>query len=371
LLLFLDMQTQRIAHPQTQTKTLVIVYSPVGGGHRAAAEALSERALMHGHRVKLLNAFDFAPRWFGDMYKGAHLTGQGAVPTFYGAAYEQANRRGGLWEPLRLGFDELTFARLSREVCNANPDEVIVTHHLPLVGLAKARARGQLNARLTCVVTDYTAHAVWAEKHVDRFAVASEGVARELRSHGVRSEIVRSGIPVKRAFEAIPSLRALQDHEPLRVLITSGGFAVGPMMNILRGFRGSHNVHLTIVCGNNAEAEKRARNAVARHALDAEVVGFESNMAARMERAHVVVGKAGGLTVSEALTAARPMILVGTVPGNETSNEVHVETHGAGLAARAKSVAEVAQSFRAKLPLLSLNARRAVMLGSADCILNG
>ena len=53
-----------------------------------------------------------------------------------------------------------------------------------------------------------------------------------------------------------------------------------------------------------------------------------------MARSHLVIGKAGGLTVTESLTAARPLVIVGAVPGNEQMNETWVTMSGAGVSAK-------------------------------------
>jgi processive 1,2-diacylglycerol beta-glucosyltransferase len=352
-------------------KPIVIVHSPVGGGHRAAAEALAQRAEAEGRQVVVLNAFDFAPTWFGELYTQAHLTGQRAMPNFYGAAFADANRRGTLLEPVRLGFDELTFRRLTRHVCALDPETVIVTHHLPLIALAYARRSGALKAQLTCVVTDFTAHAVWAEQGTDLFCVAHESVARDLRAHGCTATIEVTGIPVREAFEYIPPVLPLTDSsQQVRVLCTTGGFGVGPLAAILRSFRHTPNVHITVVCGKSEDAERRAKRAFAHYGLKGEVVGFETNMPKRMQNADIVIGKAGGLTVSEALSAGRPLILVGTVPGNESANEAHVLHSGAGVSAAAKDVGRVVAQFRPLLAELSANARASVVHFSAVHVLH-
>jgi processive 1,2-diacylglycerol beta-glucosyltransferase len=353
----------------SNSKPLVVVYSPVGGGHRAAAEALVERAQARGHATVMLNAFDFAPKWFGDLYLRAHLTGQSAVPTFYGAAYEEANRRGGVLERARLQFDELTFKRLSKHVLALNPSAVVATHHLPLIALANERRHGRLTAPLTCVVTDYTAHAVWAEEGVSNFAVANLRAERELRGHGVLAptRIAVTGIPVKQAFSLTAPLKPLAEGETLRVLVTTGGFGVGPLGRIIRSFRKVSNVHLTVIAGASVEAKRAAEHAM--RGLNGEVIGFERNMAARMRDAHIVLGKAGGLTVTEALTAARPLVLVGTVPGNESANEEHSVLHGAGCASRASKAGETASSLRGHLAAMSQRARASVAQGAADNVL--
>src|SRR5438105_1819815 len=191
----------------TQTD-LVVIHSPVGGGHKAAALAVAEEARARGLTVAVLDLFEHAPKVFGDAYVTAHLTGQAAAPNLYGSAYFAANRRGGAFEPLRRGFDQVAFGALVEKVRELSPRAIVATHHLPLVVLGRARRRGWVDAPLVAVVTDYTAHAVWAEKGVDRFCVACPLARHELILNGARPDaIAMTGIPVRPAFGAIPTAK--------------------------------------------------------------------------------------------------------------------------------------------------------------------
>jgi processive 1,2-diacylglycerol beta-glucosyltransferase len=352
---------------------IVIVYTPVGGGHKAAAMALAEAAKARGLKVLLLDLFDWAPAIVGATYQSAHLGGTTMTPTFYGMSYFAANRRDGALEPLRRGFDHLAFARIVNRVCDADARHVIATHHLPLVVLGRARRTGRLHASLTGVITDYTAHACWAEPGVDAFCVPCPSAARELEAHGVPPVLMtETGIPVRPAFEAMTDVVAPRPGEPLRVLVTSGSFGVGPMQAIVRSFEGIRDVELTVVCGSKRGAEARASRTAALAGVNAKVTGFERDMAARVREAHVVIGKAGGLTVTETMAAGRPMILVGTVPGNELSNERLVVQGGAGYAAAPGDVGSIANAMRAEglIEAMGKRARGLVQTRSAERVLH-
>jgi processive 1,2-diacylglycerol beta-glucosyltransferase len=327
-----------------QTRTdLVLVHAPVGAGHKMAALATAEAARRRGLTVEVLDLFEHAPPFVGQSYVAAHLTGQRVVPELYGSAYFAANRRDGVLEPVRRGFDHVAFAALVRRVTELRPRAVIATHHLPLVVLGRARRTGVLAAPLIGVVTDYIAHACWAEKGVDAFAVACSRAARDLVGHGVaKAAIELTGIPVRRAFETIADVRSPSPGEPLRVLVTSGGFGVGPVRAVVRSFAWLEGVELTVVCGDAPRMVARIEEDAARFGVTARVIGFERDMPARIADAHVVVGKAGGLTVSETMTAGRPMIIVGAVPGNETINAAMVVRLGAGYSAKPAHVGPLA-----------------------------
>jgi processive 1,2-diacylglycerol beta-glucosyltransferase len=351
---------------------LAVIYSPVGGGHKAAALAIVEAAKARGLRVALLDTFAHAPGVVGKAYLKAHLTGQGAMPNLYGSAYFAANHRDGAFEPVRRTFDHVAFLKLLKRVCAMAPRAVIATHHLPLVVLGRARRRGWLEAPLVGVITDYTSHACWAEPGVDGFAVPCPLARHELVLHGVApNRIALTGIPVRSAFERTPPVQ-LGEREPLRVLVTSGGFGVGPMSRVVASFAGVRNVELTVVCGNARSLVDRVERAAASLGVRARVLGFERDMPARVAEAHVVVGKAGGLTVSETMAAGRPMIVVGAVPGNEKINEAFVARAGAGVAAAPDEVGAVASMLRDRglLGVMGARARNLVARDSASRVLD-
>jgi processive 1,2-diacylglycerol beta-glucosyltransferase len=351
---------------------LVVVYSPVGGGHKAAALALAEAARARGLRVEVLDAFEHAPRWAGNAYLAAHLAGQNAAPELYGRMYENANHRDGLFEPLRHELDNLVFGALAARVRELAPAAVIATHHLPLVVLGRARRQGRLAAPLVGVVTDYTTHACWAEDGVDLWAVPCEQARVELEAHLAssrrrsRGRIVTTGIPVRAAFEQVPP-SSLAGARALRVLVTSGGFGAAPMTRIVRSFAGIPDVELTVVCGASKRLERRVARAAQKAGVRARVIGFERDMPARMAEAHVVVGKAGGLTVTETMTAGRPMVIAAAVPGNEKANEEYVVRAGAGVVADPAEVGATIAALRAQgvLEPMGERARACVARGAA------
>jgi processive 1,2-diacylglycerol beta-glucosyltransferase len=237
------------------------------------------------------------------------------------------------------------------------------------------------------VVTDYGAHAYWAARGVDAFCVAGESGADLIR-HGVGpARLHRTGIPVRAAFGRAPLARAglggTDDARrlrptatvPLRVLVTCGGFGVGPIGEVVRSFSAARlgatpahaggvampEVELTVVCGDNAPRLREVRDIAVAAGVRAVVLGVERDMAARMAAADVVVGKPGGLTSSECLAAGRPFVAVGTCPGQEARNERWLCQRGAAVAAPAERTGEVLRALwsRGALPEMARRARAA------------
>ncbi len=344
---------------------LLVVHSPLGGGHRSAATSIAEGASLLGLSAEVVDLFELAPRWAADLYSKGHIAGQSYLPNFFGDMYFATNRVGGGLEPLRHLAERAIFAELVRVVSDKRPRAVISTHHLPAVVLAPQRAEGRLVAPLVTVVTDYIAHGFWVEPGTGLYAVPTESAASDLVQHGVaRDKILVTGIPVRPAFEKIAPVSSLGSRD-LRVLVTTGGFGVGPMRRILRSFRGVSGVELTFVCGKNEALQRSLEREALRSGISARVLGFERDMPRRIAEADVVVGKAGGLTITEAMVAGRALVLVGSVPGNETVNEAIVLREEAGVAAPPSRVGAAIGSMRQHYRELGARGRAFVKKGAA------
>jgi processive 1,2-diacylglycerol beta-glucosyltransferase len=93
-------------------------------------------------------------------------------------------------------------------------------------------------------------------------------------------------------------------------------------------------VQTIIVCGQDEKLYKAldpliedGKNPVARF-------GFVKNVEELMSAADMIITKAGGLTVTEALTKRVPLIIFRPIPGQEEENAIYLEGIGAGRAAK-------------------------------------
>src|SRR5882757_3829392 len=95
---------------------LLILHCPAGGGHKAAALAIAERAQACGIGARVINALSFAPSWFARFYVDTHLRSSAYVPHLYGSAYFASNRRSAVDGELRRRFDHWIGRPLLEEV---------------------------------------------------------------------------------------------------------------------------------------------------------------------------------------------------------------------------------------------------------------
>ena len=330
---------------------IAILHATAGSGHKSAAVALARAitALRPDATVREVDTLVFASRFYRTTYAQSYNAMAARAPQLWGALYsmwsqQQVNRSAG---PAREALDRLALRSLVRVVEREKPDAVVCTHFLPVEALSPRRGQGRLQVPLYVVITDFTAHPLWAYPHVDRYFVASETVAEELHGLGVPAErIVVTGIPVDPRFatmighEAACARFQLDPRQPV-VLVMGGGSGVGPMAELADRLASlAVEPQVVVVCGTNERMHEQVEGLGERFAGRVRALGFTHEVDALLEAADVVVSKAGGLTCSEALIKHTPLVVFRPTPGQEIRNAQFLETGGAAV--HAESIDTVA-----------------------------
>jgi len=328
---------------------IAVLHATAGSGHKRAAEALAAAVAGLDPRatVREVDTLVFASRWYRGTYAASYNAMAAHAPRLWGALYHSwamapVNRS---TAPVRLALDRLNLRRLVRVVERERPDAVVCTHFLPVEALSPQRGRG-VGAPLYCVITDFAVHPFWAFPHVDRYFVAAAAVADELAGHGVpRGRIEVTGIPVDPRFaerigrEAARERFGLDPARPL-VLVMGGGHGVGPLGELAERLTGlAPGLQVLVVCGTNARLRDQIDHLPAGRIGRIRTLGFTHEVSVLLEACDVVVGKAGGLTCSEALVKGAPLVVFKPTPGQEVRNARFLAA--AGAAVHADSVEEV------------------------------
>ncbi|MFH1859874.1 MAG: glycosyltransferase, partial [bacterium] len=175
------------------------------------------------------------------------------------------------------------------------------------------------------------------------------------------------GIPVSLRFSSQTDVNMAKeslgfDRDKPIVLILSGGFGIGPVLDLLEAFRGiKGNFQLAIIIGKDAKLREKAETITKDFNCQVKVFGFVNNMEEFMSAADVIITKPGGMSVSEALTKKVPLCLMQAIKGQEEWN-VRVVVN-AGAAIYPKCTKDIPQAV---CELLSDEAKRSSMKKAAE-----
>jgi processive 1,2-diacylglycerol beta-glucosyltransferase len=331
--------------PALSGKTRVLILSASSGaGHVRAAQALELAFRARGDcHVEHVDAIAHVSKLFQRLYDDAYIAMVRRTPGLMGLLYDRTDQP---WSHprRRLALDRLNTQPMIRMLKRVQPDLCIATHFLPAEILAWLIARKKLRARNAIVVTDYDVHAMWLCRTVDRYYVAVQESAEYLSGIGVAREKLRvTGIPIDPLFE-VPVARSEARRKfglspDARVLlISAGGYGIGPVEHLVEDLLALKRHWQIVAIAGKGEKLKKSLEQLSKAGgkLPAGgdrlvVVGFTKEMDQYMAAADVLIGKAGGLTTSEALARGLPMVLIEPIPGQEERNADHLLEAGAAI----------------------------------------
>ncbi len=338
---------------------ILVTYVTAGAGHRRAAEAIVEalKQQQPALEVECLDVLSCTPAWFQHGYSWSYLFLVRHMSWVWKVSYRLFDI-GAIYRfvrPLRRSWNLALAGRFTQRLRESAPDVIVATHFLPTDLCSAGKRAGWLQAALVVIVTDLHPHWFWISRQAEATVVATP----ESAVVGVRRGIPRDrlhviGIPVGRAHGEATDRATLQQrlalqHSRTTVLVTSGGTTVGHFAAVVEALLSFERVlpsrlQLLVVCGTDEAMQRRLERIANDSVMPLRVFGFVETMAELMGASDLVVAKAGGLTVSEALAHGLPLILYHAIPGQEQMNALYVERHGAGVIA--SSASRVAEAVR-------------------------
>lgn len=352
---------------------ILILMCDSGGGHRSVADAIAgalERLFPGKYQVELADimadGFSYPLNLAGQLY-GPVVN---RLPRAWGLLWHLTNGRRRSSVLLRV-VSPLGAAKIKRLLLSGRPDLIISTHpwanHIP----ARLLANLGWKVPLVTVVTDIVSiHQWWLCPDVDLCLAPTEQVRQVALATGLAPERLKViGLPVDLKFvdHSLPRAELRKElglvEDRFTVLLAGGAEGMGNVFAIARSVaQGSLDLQLLIVTGRNEEL--RARLEGMPWDVPTRVMGFADNMPALMHAADLLITKAGPSTIWEALACGLPMLISGSLRGQEEGNAEWVVERGAGLITPTPQ--EVAGALRKllgpgkdTLPLMAESARQA------------
>jgi processive 1,2-diacylglycerol beta-glucosyltransferase len=239
------------------------------------------------------------------------------------------------WSRFRRGFVQITNRHFVKLIPRFNAHAVVCTHYLPVEIMASLKQEGSPTFTAS-VVTDFEAHSLWMDPHVDLYCVAAQATRASLVARGASAGHVKvTGIPISPRFSTPLRRPALRKQLGLRhdlpvLLVLSGGFGMGPVADIVAALdRVDRPIQALVVCGRNDELRQQLATRDYRHPT--RVLGYVDYMHQLMAASDLVLTKPGGLTTSEALALGRPLFILNPIPGQESANSDFLLERGAAV----------------------------------------
>jgi len=276
------------------------------------------------------------------------LVGAPMTAALIGRAYRLVTTRmPSLWYRIYKSTDRCDFSRrqspvmrwperaMGRLIDQFHPDAIIATY--PLYPYFLRRIRQGVDGRLpmfTVVTDSIEINAAWLRAPSNWWLV-TDSMTRERMNPPVPLEkIIDTGFPVNPVFSRLEAVPDTDDCKPFRVLYFPTAKASLLSSHGRALLDSSPDVRLTVVMGRNVRRLYRRASALKKaYPGRVRLLGWTRRVPQYLARHHLVVGKAGGATVHEAIAARCPMLIHHLVPGQEEGNLRLLEAIGGGALA--------------------------------------
>lgn len=334
-----------LGYQKVHTIKIAIVTASVGHGHNAAALALQE-ALQNQNPNSCVEVFDILEdsiiyQFFTDVY----LEVISKTPHIYSKIYHWTQHH---QKPNSIisYLNFICLKSLKKIKQTFQPDAFIFTHPIPSISYSYS-----LNIPAWTVITDYSYHPIWFNPKIKGYFVANQGVQNQLANNQYPIDsIFVTGLPIKNAFssplldqESLPS----NDHKPL-ILIMGGGLGIGPLKEIVEKLETIDLAfNAVVLTGNNHSLYLDISDTIGSKTTGRwTVLSFTDEIHKLMQRATLLISKAGAITLTEALASGLPTIIYKPIPGQEEDNAHHVCQQGwATWAKNSKELVSLTQAL--------------------------
>lgn len=319
---------------------IVFLLSYTGGGHKAVADAIQAAMRIQYDSASIefdyvdvfqeycIPPFNQAPSLYANMVN--------KTPALWGLSYlicnGQLRSRWVAWmlyQASRYKIDKLPY--------DHSADVIISVHSIITRPSYWAIRRAAKDTPFVTVVTDLAKPPwFWYEPDVNYCFVPTEYAYDMAQSTGIsENRLSLVGLPVHPKFLSEPDEKtALKANlgllsEKRVVTIVSGGEGMGQLYQIVSALTKSDlDCYFLIICGTNDVLQHQLETEISNS--NVRIFGFV-DMAQFLNLSDVLITKAGPSTIAEACVCGVPMIISGSVPGQEAGNADLVVDNQAGV----------------------------------------
>lgn len=314
----------------------LIFSASIGYGHHQAAKALQEELGRRGCPSDIVDTFRAIHPELHWVVLNSYIQILKVTPSIWRKVYFAAEEY-----PLFLVLDRMgsLFAdHLYSLIKDGSCPFIISTHPFVTAFLAALKVKKKADLPFYTVITDFVLHPGYVRKEIDGYFTASNDTEAFAAAHQLSAALFfTTGIPIIKKQEMHISKRDARHKLKLPesqkiVIIAGGGMGLAKYAAVLSALEHlSEPAHILCMTGINEKAKRKVSHLESKHRITA--VEFTNQFLLYLKAGDVLISKAGGVTMAEALACEIPTVIFGSVPGHEEQNADYLISEGAAVGA--------------------------------------
>ncbi|MGL4763390.1 MAG: MGDG synthase family glycosyltransferase [Sarcina sp.] len=298
-------------------RKILILTTATGEGHNQAAKSLKEILKNKYDEVEI---FDFLEKTkpVNDFIVGGYELSAKVFPYIYGFFYKISDFKS-INRLLEIFLKKPTDKTLEY-INEFKPDVIACTHPLAVSILGNLVRNQLIKVPTVSVITDFKPHYTYYSAKIDAYITGSSFTKSELLKFGVIDNRIHAvGIPVGQTFYDHYENKKTNKNQ-FNILVMGGSMGLSGISKVLKELvKNKNNLKLTVVCGKN-ESLKTSLIDEYKEFKNIKILGFTNKISLLMDEMDLIITKPGGLTTTESIHKALPMVIPFVIPGQETDN---------------------------------------------------
>jgi len=202
--------------------------------------------------------------------------------------------------------------------------------------------------RIVVVTDSISVNAIWYQCSANFFLLPNDQSAEVLLQAGLPPNKVKAlGFPVSPSFAQGNDTRPPPSEIDGRRVLYIINAANDAAPDLVRRLAALHEIQLTVTVGRNAGLRVSVEKIRRTVTQEFETVEWSDDLPRLLRSNHLVITKAGGATVQEAMAAGCPLIINHIIPGQEEGNARFIVETNSGVIALSHDavIAAVQQAF--------------------------
>ncbi len=305
---------------QSDNTRILIATAGFGEGHNSAAKGLKD-VLGADDIAQIVDPCEIAAPRINQRLKTTYRRITTYSPHLWKGIYNSCDRQDFTKE--RVPLMKKVRACMGSLIEEKEAEALLTTYFIyPYFMERYVQRQGRRVPVFTVVTDSIEINAAWFKAPCDHWFVTDTFTRQKLIKFGLPPNVVHEfGFPIHPRFAELEPMSEESPVEPFKVLYFPTARRPHFKQSVHAILSADPRVTLTIVLGRNVRSlYRRAQEMRVAYPNRIRLIGWTKKVPELLSTHHILVGKAGGATVHEAIAANCPMLVHHVVPGQEEGN---------------------------------------------------
>lgn len=310
-------------------KVLILTADKTGTGHKSAANAINKKLDKLGYDVKQLNCFKTSGK-IGTLLENSYIKVTTTIPLLFYIPYLISQH----FPNLIHNFIYIScHKKMKNEILEYNPDLIISLHPMYNKAITKILYKEKLDIPFYVDVIDLVnPPKLWLNNHANAIFVPTKDIKDDYIKKGInKNKLIVSGFPIRDDIKKRKKPKVIK--RKINILIVNPSINVIKTIKYVKEVAKIRNTDISVICGK----DKRMYRALTLEKKlkqipdNVKIYEFVKNMNTFLDKAHILLTKAGPNMILEGLKSGTTIVITGHIKGQENGNYEYVVKNNFGF----------------------------------------